>query len=300
VADGERAGEDEMTNLVYVTPGYFETLQIALRAGRLFTASDTPVSHDVAVVNKTFARRYLGSENAVGRHLKTDNIAMEVVGVVDDVVAPPGLAPGAPIMAEPTLYIPATQMLTPSVNLFHVWFQPSWIVRSQGKLSGVTQRMQQAMASVDPNLPISGFYAMNDVLVETLVLQHMEVSLLATLAGLALLLSAVGIYGLVSNLVNQRTREFGIRMALGCTVQGAIAQVSSSGIFATATGLVAGLLLSLLAVKVLQSQLFGVGLYDPVTLCSVSLVLLVVALLAAVLPAFRIARIDPADILRAE
>jgi ABC-type antimicrobial peptide transport system permease subunit len=89
-------------------------------------------------------------------------------------------------------------------------------------------------------------------------------------------------------------------MALGCTVQGAIAQVSSSGIFATATGLVAGLLLSLLAVKVLQSQLFGVGLYDPVTLCSVSLVLLVVALLAAVLPAFRIARIDPADILRAE
>jgi predicted permease len=90
VADGERAGEDEMTNLVYVTPGYFETLQIALRAGRLFTASDTPVSHDVAVVNKTFARRYLGSENAVGRHLKNDNIAMEVVGVVDDVVAPPG------------------------------------------------------------------------------------------------------------------------------------------------------------------------------------------------------------------
>jgi ABC-type antimicrobial peptide transport system permease subunit len=198
------------------------------------------------------------------------------------------------------VYVPATQMPTQLVNLANVWFQPSWIVRTQGKLPGITQRMQQALAAVDPDLPVSGFYAMNDVLAETLLLQHIEVSLLATLAGLALLLSSVGIYGLVSNLVNQRTREFGIRMALGCTVRGAMVEVSRSGILATAIGLLAGLVLSSVAVKVLRSQLFGVALYDPLTLCVVSGLLLAVAVAAAVLPTFRIARIDPAVILRAQ
>ncbi len=108
---------------------------------------------------------------------------------------------------------------------------------------------------------------------ETLLLQHVEVGLLATLAGLALLLSSVGIYGLVSNLVNQRTRELGIRMALGCTVRGAMFEVSRTGIAATGAGLAAGLLLSFAAVKALRSQLFGVALYDPLTLCAVSALL---------------------------
>ena len=127
-------------------------------------------------------------------------------------------------MAEPTVYVPATQMPMQLVNLAHVWFlpEPSWIVRTRGNFAGINQQMQQALAQVDPDLPISGFYAMRDVLSEALLLQHVEVGLLATLAGLALLLSSVGIYGLVSNLVNQRTRELGIRMALGCTLRGAM------------------------------------------------------------------------------
>jgi predicted permease len=300
LADGPRAGETDMTNLVYVTPGYFETLQIALHSGRLLNPGDTSATHPVAVVNETFARRYLGSQNSVGRHVMSDNIATEVVGIVGNVITPPGFSPGGPVISEPTMYIPATQMPTGTVNLVHVWFQPNWIVRYRGGMSGVTQRMQQALESVDPNLPVSGFYAMNDVLVESLVLQHMEVSLLSTLAGLALLLSAVGIYGLVSNLVNQRTRELGLRMALGCTLRGAMVEVSRSGVVATGSGLLAGLLMSLLAVKVLRSQLFGVGLYDPLTLCAVSLLLLGVAMLATILPACRITRIDPAETLRSE
>jgi ABC-type antimicrobial peptide transport system permease subunit len=185
------------------------------------------------------------------------------------------------------------------VNLAHVWFQPSWIVRTRGNFA-INQQMQQALAQVDPDLPISGFYAMRDVLSEALLLQHAEVGLLATLAGLALLLSSVGIYGLVSNLVNQRTRELGIRMALGCTLQGAMFEVSRSGLVATGAGLACGLFLSSAAVKVLRSQLFGVALYDPLTLCAVSALLALVAVLAAVLPTFRIAKIDPAETLRAE
>ena len=256
-----------MTNLLYVTPDYFEALQIPLRAGRLLAASDASTSQYVAVVNEAFASKYLGRENSVGRHLLSDGNTIEVVGITANVVTPPGFTAGGPIVAEPTVYVPAAQMPTQLVNLAHVWFQPSWIVRTKGKFPGITQQMQQALASVDPDLPISGFYGMNDVLAQALLLQHMEVGLLAALAALALLLSSVGIYGLVSNLVNQRARELGIRMALGCTVRGAMFEVSRSGITATGAGLAVGLPLSFLAVKVLRSQLFGVALYDPLTLC---------------------------------
>jgi ABC-type antimicrobial peptide transport system permease subunit len=191
-------------------------------------------------------------------------------------------------------------MPTQLVNLAHVWFQPSWIVRTKAKSGSIDQQMQQALSRVDPDLPVSGFYAMSDVLSEALLLQQAEVGLLTTLAALALLLSAVGIYGLVSNLVTQRTRELGIRMALGSTLQGAMFEVSRSGFVATGAGLAGGLLLSSAAVKVLRSQLFGVALYDPLTLCAVSGLLALVALLAAVLPTFRIAKIDPVETLRAQ
>ncbi len=300
IGDGPQAGEQDITNLVYVTPGYFAALQIPLRAGRLLSVSDTPTSQFVAVVNRAFASKYLGRENSVGRHLLSDGNTIEIVGITGNVVAPPGFTSGAPMAAEPTVYVPATQMPMQLVNLAHVWFQPSWIVRTKAKFSGVTQRMQQVLAGVDPDLPISGFYGMNDVLAEALLLQHVEVGLLAALAGLALLLSSVGIYGLVSNLVNQRTRELGIRMALGCTVRGAMVEVSRTGIAATGAGLAVGLLLSFVAVKALRSQLFGVALYDPLTLVAVCALLALVAILAAILPTARIANIDPAETLRAQ
>jgi putative ABC transport system permease protein len=298
IADGPQTGDKDMTNLIYVTPSYFEALQIPLRAGRLLAASDTPNSQYVAVVNAAFAKRYLGRENSVGRHLLSDGNTIEVVGIAANVVTPP--APGVPMVAEPTVYVPATQMPTQLVNLVHMWFQPSWIVRSQGKSGSIDQQMQQALSRVDPDLPVSGFYAMSDVLSEALLLQQAEVSLLTTLAALALLLSSVGIYGLVSNLVNQRTRELGIRMALGCSLQGAMLEASRSGFVATGAGLAGGLLLSSAAVKVLRSQLFGVALYDPLTLCAVCGLLALVALMAAVLPTFRIAKIDPVETLRAQ
>jgi ABC-type antimicrobial peptide transport system permease subunit len=123
---------------------------------------------------------------------------------------------------------------------------------------------------------------------------------LTALAALALMLSSVGIYGLVSNLVTQRRRELGIRMALGCTVPRAMLQVAGAGITATAAGLAGGLLLSSAAVKVLRSQLSGVALYDPLTLCIISALLILVALSAALLPTIRIASIDPAETLRAQ
>ena len=300
IADGPQAGIQDMTNLVYVTPTYFEALQIPLTAGRLLADTDASSSHYVAVVNAGFPRRYLGRENSIGRHLLSDGNTIEIVGMTADVITPRGFIPGGPLGAEPTVYVPAAQMPTQLVNLAHVWIQPSWIVRTNGKFVGVTRQMQQALARVDPNLPISGFYAMSDVLSDALLLQHMEAGLLTTLAALALMLSSVGIYGLVSNLVTQRRRELGIRMALGCTIRGAMLQVYRTGITSTVAGLAGGLLLSSAAVKLLRSQLFGVAVYDPLTLCVVSVLLLLVALFAAFLPTFRIARIDPVETLRAQ
>ncbi len=141
---------------------------------------------------------------------------------------------------------------------------------------------------------------MEDVLHQQLQMQRIEVTLLGTLAGLALLLSAVGIYALVSNLVVQRTREIGIRIALGSTLGGAMRHIASSGLAAAGGGVIAGLACCFFVLRVMKSSIYGVGTYDPVTLAAVPLVLLGIALAASLLPALRIARIDPAETLRAE
>jgi ABC-type antimicrobial peptide transport system permease subunit len=158
--------------------------------------------------------------------------------------------------------------------------------------------MQQALAEVDPGLPFSGFYSMQDLLNKQLQMQRIEVALLGSLAALALLLSTVGIYALVSNLVVQRTREIGIRIALGSTLAQAMRHMASSGIAAALGGVVAGLVCSFFVLRVMKSAIYGVKTWDPVTLITVPLLL--VAIAASLLPALRIARIYPAETLRAE
>jgi len=201
---------------------------------------------------------------------------------------------------EPVFYVPVTQMDQGLVNMAHVWYQPSWIVRTSRPLQGITEAMQNALAQADPNLPFSGFYSMKDILAENLIVQRAQVLLLSVLAGLALLLSAIGIYGLVSNVVAQRTREIGIRLALGAQLREVMLEVGNSGLAASGAGLAVGLGLAFGAVRVLQSQVYGVRIYDPLTLISVSLFLALLAFVASLLPTLHIARIHPAEILRTE
>jgi ABC-type antimicrobial peptide transport system permease subunit len=160
--------------------------------------------------------------------------------------------------------------------------------------------MQQSLAKIAPDLPFSGFYSMDQILREQLQQQRIEVLLLTTLAGLALLLSVVGIYALVSNLVVQRTREIGIRLVLGSTSRQAMLSVGSSGAVATIAGLAVGIVLSFAALRVLSSEIYGVSVYDPVTLISVPVLLLIVGALAICLPALRITRLQPAETLRSD
>ncbi len=286
-----------MADEVYVTPDYFSALQIPLLAGRTFSDLDRPDTQRVAIVNREFARRFFHDENPLGRHIFED---MQIVGMVENVAMAPGIDPVAPLTGEKTMYVPASQMGGKQLSFVHLWFQPSWIVRTAGPINGLTAQMQRALASSDPGLPFSGFYSMRDLLVKTLATQRVEVALLSAMAALALLLSAVGIFALVANIVAQKTREIGIRIALGSTPHQAMIHIGAPGIRASAMGLVMGLILCAAALRAMHSVLYGVGVYDVPTMLTVILMLAFVTLIATIVPTLRIAAIDPASTLRDE
>jgi macrolide transport system ATP-binding/permease protein len=295
--DGRDAGQHVQTDADFVTPDYFATLQIPLLAGRYFAASDGANTQPVAIVNQTFARKFFRGRNPVGQAFDKGVL---IVGVVADTQISSGLNWVAPLQTEETIYRPAAQVDPHFLPVLFVWFQPSWIVRTAGPIPGLTGQMQRALATVDPGLPFSGFYSMSDLLEQTLATQRIEVALLGVMAGLALLLSALGIFALIANIVAQRTREIGIRIALGSSLHQAMVHIGAPGLRAAALGLAAGLLLSADGLRVMRSVIYGVGVYDPATLAAVVLTLAAVTLLATVVPALRVARIDPATTLREE
>jgi macrolide transport system ATP-binding/permease protein len=297
LSDGKEAGQQDGTDVIYVTPGYFETLQMPLLAGRFFTDADGPTTQKVAVVNESFSRKFYDGSNPVGRYINKDTL---IVGEVADVPVSSGLYAGAPLMTEQAVYTPASQEDAQDLSLVHVWFQPDWIVRTSGRVEGLPAQMQNALSSADPNLPASGFYSMKDLLARTLTEQRIEVALLSALAALALLLSAVGIFALVANMIAQRTREIGIRMALGSTIPNAMIHVGRLGLGASAVGLLLGLILCGALLPAMRSVLYGVGTYDLRTILAMLLTLSAVALLASAVPTLRVARIDPAKTLREE
>jgi predicted permease len=297
-------GKEITTNEVYVTPGYFDTLQMPVLDGRAFTDGDSPNAQPVVMVNQTFARKFFHAADAVGRYLKRNNKNMLIVGVVADTVLSSASrlnAGTAPLTREEAIYLPAAQIADDKfLSIVHIWVQPNWIVRTAGPVEGLTAQMQHALAGADPNLPFSGFYSLKDLMVVTLATQRIEVALLAAMASLALLLSAVGIFALVANIVAQRTREIGIRIALGSTVRKTMIHIGSTGVGASAVGLVVGLILCSGVLRAMRSAVYGVGVYDVPTILIVMVTLSVVTLLATILPALRVARIDPAKTLREE
>jgi macrolide transport system ATP-binding/permease protein len=297
LSDGKEAGQQDGTDVIYVTPGYFDTLQMPILAGRLFTDADGPIAQHVAIANRAFARKFYGGASPVGHYINKDTL---IVGEIADVSVSSGLYEGAPLMSEQAMYIPATQVDAHFLALVHVWVQPDWIVRTAGPIEGLTAEMQHALANADPNLPFSGFYSMKDLLARTLATPRIEVALLGAMAALALLLSMVGIFALVASMVAQRTREIGIRMALGSTISRAMMQVGSSGAGASALGILLGLVLCAGTLRMMRNVLYGVGIYDVPTLVAVVLTLVLVTLLATIVPTLRITRIDPAQTLREE
>lgn len=298
--DGTHAGQRMGSSMAYVTPGFFETLRIPLLAGRFPSVSDTATSQPIAVINTSLARHLFNDPRPIGRHLMLAGTTLTIVGTVSDVAKSPGMDTGVPITTEPVLYLPAVQTPSSVVNVAHVWFQPSWIVRTLKPVANLTTSMEHALAKADANLPISGAYSMADLQARELQTQRVEVLLLSTLSAIALLLSAIGIYGTVAHAVVQGRREVGIRLALGSTPAKAMLEVGRTGFVAASSGLIAGALLSLLATRALASEIFGVSPYDPATLTAVAFGLGLIAIGASLLPTLRIHRIQLAETLMTE
>ena len=298
--DGKQADQHFMTSEIYVTPGYFDALGMRLRGGRGFTDGDTAASEPVAIVNESFAQQILHDPNPIGRMLEQDKIRRRIIGVSGDVQTKPGLDATSPISTERTLYIPATQVPGDFLALVHVWFRPSWIIRSTHLDAQTPSAMQRALSSVDPNLPFARFHTMEELLSTTLAQQRVNVALLTSLAVLALLLAALGIFALVSSVVTDRQREFGIRLALGSPMSDSMLVACRSGLMPAVLGLASGLALTLVVLRVMRSAIFGVSSYDPLTLMVTGALLLLLAAVASLLPALRITRIEPAVVLRAE
>jgi putative ABC transport system permease protein len=291
-----------MTNLSYITPGYVEALRLPIRQGRAFADSDRADSPLVAIVNEEFVRRYYRGKDVVGLHIRVAGGPREIVGVVASARATSsGLGgDGSPLISPFVVYVPATQTGAGFLKQVHVWFSPSWVIRSSGPIAGLADGVRQAVAAVDPMLPIAKIESMADVQAASLAQQRFMMSVVLGLGGVALLLAAIGIHGLIASSVGERTRELGIRLALGATARQVLKDVVMPGVILAGVGVAIGTLAALAAVRLLRSFLWGVTPTDPVTFAVVIVTLLAVALGASVIPALRVLRLDPALTLRAE
>jgi predicted lysophospholipase L1 biosynthesis ABC-type transport system permease subunit len=293
-----------IANVMYATPDFFETLRIPLRAGRTLADTDTASVPSVVVVNDDFVDMGANGENPIGRRIRIANAEREIVGIVGNVKVTeagfslPDMQTG-PLTSAPLVYLPAAQIPDSFMGI-HTWYSPMWTVRARD-MGAAEAALRQAITAADALLPIGSVRRMSDIRAEATAEQQLLMILVGVLAAAALLLSAVGIYGLIAHAVGERRREFGVRMALGATAAQTVRSIALSGIALACIGVVVGLGFAWITVRVLDSQsiLWGVDAHDPITFAGVAAFLLVVASIASVLPALRILRLEPARMLRA-
>jgi predicted permease len=290
-----------ITGLNYVTPGYFNALRIPLIAGRVFDSRDNGAAAPVAVVNHAFLEQYLKGET-VGTSvlINGEKVPRQIVGVVSDLQQHPGWGSDKPLVNQPAMYIPVEQFPEKWLPMIHTWFAPKWIVRTSGSRQAVVMGMQRAVEQSDPLLPFASFKTLDDLRDRTLAPQRLNAVLLGALAGLALLLAAIGVYGMIANSIAQRTREMGIRLALGASYSRIVSSVAAPGIVLAASGVALGCALAGMCVRFLRSVVYGLPVMDPATFATVAAVLLLVATAASLIPALRMLRLNPASTLRDE
>ncbi len=287
------------TNATYVTPQFFTVLRIPLLQGRGFTPSDGPDSAQVAIVNQAFVKRFIKNGEALGQTLSMGKTPTLIVGLVGDVLDKrAGWGDFGPLAQIPMVYIPATQFN--GLQMIHTWFSPKWVVRSSLDGPQIVKAIDEATRSADPLLPMAAFQSVRDLKTSALTFQRFLAVLAGTLAALAMVLSGMGIYGLISNLVNERTKELGIRMALGSGIGEAMNVALRPGLLWVGGGVLAGTAAALGLERFLKSFIWGIQPADPLTLAGVGAGLILATALASLIPALRIARLNPADTLRSE
>jgi len=290
-------GPNDFTAAGYrvVTPGYFQTLGVPLLKGRLFAATDDERAASVVIINSTMARTYFPNQDPLGQRLQIgatpdDGVPrMEVVGVVGDVIQ------GLDVDAKAEMYLPYRQgdRLLPA-------FLMSVVMRTAGDPLSQTAALRQAIAGIDPAQPLVKPRSMEDNVATSVAQPRFRTWLIGIFAGLALLLAAVGIYGMLSYSVTQRTREIAIRVTLGAERSQILRTVAGEGLRFTLLGVALGVAGGLALTRLLQGFLFGVSAFDPGAFAAAAILLVGVAVVASIVPARRATRVDPLVALRSE
>jgi putative ABC transport system permease protein len=291
-------GKQPQTMLYITSPDYLKAMGIRLVKGRFFTAQDTQHSPRVAVIDETFARQQFPDQEALGQRLAgdgKDNPDAEIVGVVGHVKH---FGLDAVERVQPQLYLPFNQApndilpaLAPRMNL---------IVRTTADPLTLTAAVRRQVQALDPNQPVFNVSTMEQTLNESLVTQRLSMTLLGFLASLALVLAAVGIYGVMSYTVTQRSHEIGIRMAIGAQPRDVFKMVIGRGMMLALIGVAFGLVGAFGLTRLMTTMLYGVEPSDPVTFVSIGILLIGVALVACYVPGRRATRVDPLVALRYE
>ena len=256
-----------------------------MKRGRLFTDLDQPKSPSVALINEAAAKKWFPNQDPIGRRVLSGSPdPREVVGIVGDVLQ---RTPGEPAVAQ--MFIPYAQRTGRTIRL---------IVRTDGDPMAMASAVREQIRALDPNLPLAQATPLKDVVSRSVARPRFYTSLLALFAAVALILSATGIFGVMSYAVAQQSKEIGIRMALGARAADVLRSIVGRALGLAGLGVIVGIIAALALGGIIRSQLFGVTIFDPATLGSVIAVLLVSAALASLLPATRAARIDPIKAFR--
>jgi len=284
--------DEPATHFRSISVGYFQTMQIPLISGRDFTNHDDRKSTQVAIINQTLARKYFPNENPIGRMIKPGvsdsgpDRMREIVGIVGDVKHH-----NLWESSDPETYVPYQQAAIGQMSL---------VVRTQGDPMSLLPIMREEVKSLDAELPVYGAQTMAEYLRSSVAQRRFTSILFAVFAGTGFLLAIIGLFGVMSYSVSQRTHELGIRLAVGAEKADILKLVVGQGMRVTLAGIVIGLGATLALSTVLRSQLFGVSAWDPFTFLAVAAVLALVALTACYIPARRATRVDPVVALRYE
>jgi predicted permease len=285
--DGFANRKDQLTEGRSITPQYFSAMGIPLIAGRSFTEEDASSPTRPTIINQQFAKSYFANRNPIGGRISTDDAHAQwdtVVGVVADV------------RHSSLEAVPQPQMYRAGYDFGNA----SIAVRTALPPSTVAAEIRNAVKSIDPNLTVDDIRTMGDLVSEASARRRFQTSLLAVFAAIALLLALVGLYGLMAYTVSSRTREVGIRMALGAQRTDVVLLVLKNAAWLIGFGMIGGLVCTWAATRTLKSFLFGLSEHDPLTILTVCVVLAVTGFLAAFLPARRAASVNPVEALRAE
>lgn len=287
----------------FVTAHYFAALGVPLLRGRFFDLRDTGNSARVLIINEALAKKYWTKRDPIGAQVtiakglgpEFEEPAREVVGIVGNVQES-----GVPSSDRPVMYVPDTQVTDGLTKLANSVIPLSWIVKTAADPFTLSVAIQHEIQSVDAQVSASKIRTMDQVVAESSARQNFNMLLLTVFAGLALLLAAIGIYGVMSYTVEQRTQELGIRMALGADRNDVLKLVVRQGMLLAGVGVVIGLAAAFGLNRVVATLLFGVKATDPITYSAVAFILIAVALLATFIPARRATKIDPIVALRYE